>query len=383
MTDQAHDETLAALARDKKVDLVFEGGAVWGTALVGALCVLEEQGYRPQNIAGTSAGAIVASLVAAGYSGSDIRDVMFRQNFSALADPTWEARIPVIGVPLSVVRHLGIHKGDVVLGLLRKHLAAKGVRTFKDLVHPEYADQPTYRYRLQVIASNITDRRLLVLPRDAAVLGVAPDDLEVALAVRMSMSIPLFFKPIHQRNKSARRTVLVTDGSMLSNFPVWLFDSGGVPEWPTFGLRLVEDDPRSELISELPPAQHKRGISGLIEFAKSLLHTMMDAHDRMYLETDTFVRTITIPTMGVPSTDFYLTPETLNKLYESGRNAAQEFLATWSFEDYIAEFRSGRKAPDRRVETGVLMRENAKARSSQSLKVPPSSPPTSPPSSAG
>src|SRR5258706_15627137 len=55
---------------------------------------------------------------------------------------------------------------------------------------------------------------------------------------------------------------------------------------------------------------------------------------------------------------------TLNKLYESGRNAAQEFLATWSFEDYIGEFRGGRKAPDRRVETGVLMRENAKARSS-------------------
>src|SRR5258706_12621396 len=173
----AQYETLAALARDKKVDLVFEGGAVWGTALVGALCVLEEQGYRPQNIAGTSAGAIVAALVAAGYTGSDIRDVMFRQNFSALADPTWEARIPVIGVPLSVVRHLGIHKGDVVLGLLRKHLAAKGVRTFKDLVHPEYADKLAYRYRLQVIASKITDRRLLTLTRDVSVQGLVTSDL--------------------------------------------------------------------------------------------------------------------------------------------------------------------------------------------------------------
>src|SRR5260370_39593179 len=171
-----------------------------------------------------------------------MRDGLFGENFSERGDPSGEARIPGIGVPLSVVRHLGIHKGDVVLGLLRKHLAAKGGRTFKDLVHPEYADQPAYRYRLQVIASNITDRRLLVLPRDAAVLGSAPDDLEVALAVRMSMSIPLFFKPIHQRHKTARRTVLVTDGSMLSNFPVWLFDSGGGPEGPTFGLRLVECD---------------------------------------------------------------------------------------------------------------------------------------------
>src|SRR5260370_40472220 len=105
---------------------------------------------------GSSAGGIVASLVAAGYSGSDIRDVMFRQNFSALADPTWEAKIPVIGVPLSVVRHLRIHKGDVVLGLLRKHLAAKGVRTFKALAHPQYAGQPADRYRWPVLASNIT-----------------------------------------------------------------------------------------------------------------------------------------------------------------------------------------------------------------------------------
>ena len=50
------------------VDLVCEGGGVKGIGLAGAYSVLEERGYRPNNVAGTSAGAITAALIAAGYS---------------------------------------------------------------------------------------------------------------------------------------------------------------------------------------------------------------------------------------------------------------------------------------------------------------------------
>ena len=49
-------------AQKKRVDLVFKGGGVKGIALVGALSVLEERGYEPQGIAGTSAGAVLAAL---------------------------------------------------------------------------------------------------------------------------------------------------------------------------------------------------------------------------------------------------------------------------------------------------------------------------------
>ena len=51
------------------VDLVCKGGGVKGIALVGSVCYLEERGYVFKNIAGTSVGAIVASLLAVGYSG--------------------------------------------------------------------------------------------------------------------------------------------------------------------------------------------------------------------------------------------------------------------------------------------------------------------------
>ena len=62
--------------RESNVDLVFEGGGLKGIGLVGAYSVLEERGYRPQNVAGASAGAIVAALVAAGYTAVELREVL-------------------------------------------------------------------------------------------------------------------------------------------------------------------------------------------------------------------------------------------------------------------------------------------------------------------
>lgn len=61
---------------DLRADAVFEGGGVKGIGLVGALAVAEERGYRWVNVAGTSAGAIVASLVAAGYGAGEMKEIL-------------------------------------------------------------------------------------------------------------------------------------------------------------------------------------------------------------------------------------------------------------------------------------------------------------------
>lgn len=47
-----------------KIDGVFEGGGVRGIAHVGAICALNERGYSFERVAGTSAGAIIAALLA-------------------------------------------------------------------------------------------------------------------------------------------------------------------------------------------------------------------------------------------------------------------------------------------------------------------------------
>ncbi len=198
---------------------------------------------------------------------------------------------------------------------MRGLLEAKGVRRFGDLVRREDAE-PRFRHKLQVIASDLTERRLLVLPRDAGLLGVEPDDLDVALAVRMSMSIPVFFEPVRFENPKTGREHLIVDGGMLSSFPVWLFDAPE-PLRPTFGLKLVEPDPRAPLAPEAP---------GVLGYLRSLVDTMMEAHDRLYLEEHDFARTIPIETLGVRTTEFGLSAKKAARLHESGRLAAERFL---------------------------------------------------------
>jgi NTE family protein len=343
-------------AEEKRIDLVFEGGGVKGIGLVGALSLLLERGYQPQNVAGTSAGAVVAAGLAAGYTAAELRRIVGETPFSSFLDQGWEDRLPGIGTLVSILRDQGIYEGEAFQQWMAGLLEAKGIRTFKDLVHPAYADAgPRYRYRAQMIASDITGRCLLVLPQDAPKIGIAPDDLNVALAVRMSMSIPIFFEPVRWRNPQTGREHLIVDGGMLSNYPVWLFDSAGVPEWPTFGLRLVEDELNKSVADRLPEAPPARTAIGVVvDYVKSLVATMLEAHDRLYIEKANYARTVTIPSLGVSSVDFNLKPETVDSLFESGRAAAERFLENWTFEGYIAEFRSG-KEHSRRAEVAADM----------------------------
>lgn len=333
-------------ATEKYADLVFEGGGVKGIGLAGALAALEERDYRPQNVAGTSAGAISAALLAAGYTAAELREIILSLDYRRFRDKAWEDKVPLIERSLSMLLDLGLYEGDYFLAWIRERLEAKGVRTFADLVHPDFADDPRFRSRLQVIASDVTRHDLLVLPRDAKKLGIEPDDLDVALAVRMSMSIPVFFEPIRFENPKTGETHVIVDGGMLSNYPVWLFDcdDGTPPDWPTFGMLLVEPQPRVPVGARLPkPKLAGSGTGAVLDYVKALAQTMMEAHDRMYVEQASYVRTIPIPTLGVGTTEFDLSKERALALFDSGRRAAEKFLDKWDFEAYVAEFRTGRQ----------------------------------------
>lgn len=351
-------------ATEMYVDLVFEGGGVKGIGLAGALATLEERGYRPQNVAGTSAGAISAALLAAGYTAAELREIILKLDYRQFRDKAWEDKVPLIERSLSMLLDLGLYEGDYFLAWIRERLEGKGVRTFADLVHPDFADDPRFRSRLQVIASDVTRHELLVLPRDATKLGVEPDDLDVALAVRMSMSIPVFFEPIRFENPKTGETHVIVDGGMLSNYPVWLFDcdDGTPPDWPTFGMLLVEPQPRVPVGARLPkPKLVGSGTGAVLDYVKALAQTMMEAHDRMYVEQASYARTIPIPTLGVGTTEFDLSEKRALALFDSGRSAAETFLDTWDFEAYVAEFRTGRQHSRRKTLVASMGRHAASA----------------------
>ncbi len=310
-----------------KADAVFEGGGVKGIGLVGALAVAESKGYTWENVAGTSAGAIVAALVAAGYKAPELKRILSTLDYNRFKDRGAVDRIPLFGPLVSLLSEKGIYEGNFLEEWIRDLLARKGVRVFGDLVRSGEKDK-RYKHRLNVITADITNELLVVLPNGIEKYGENPDRLDVARAVRMSMSLPIFFEPVRFRD------LYFVDGGILSNFPVWLFDSPGVPEWPTFGFKLIE-----------PEYGRANRIEGPIDFLKAILGTMMDSHDKMHIENNDVVRTIRIPTLGVKTTDFNLGSERAEKLYQSGVGAATDFFKAWSFKKYVQTHRA-KKNPD-------------------------------------
>src|SRR3954447_23721463 len=88
-------------------DLVFEGGGVKGIGLAGAFAALSDRHWAPKSVAGTSAGAITAALVAAGFS-SDELDVILREiPFDKFKDTAWEDKLPA-GHVVSLLKDHGI-----------------------------------------------------------------------------------------------------------------------------------------------------------------------------------------------------------------------------------------------------------------------------------
>lgn len=75
-----------------KIGLALSGGAAKGLGHVGALKALEEVGVRPAVIAGTSAGAIIGGMYAAGIDTDELEEIassMDRTRFRRLLDLTW------------------------------------------------------------------------------------------------------------------------------------------------------------------------------------------------------------------------------------------------------------------------------------------------------
>jgi NTE family protein len=325
-----------------RADLVFEGGGVKGIALAGAFRELTDRGYAPECVAGTSAGAITAALVAVGYTAEEIEEIVLRQmHFPNFADHTHFGRP---GELLHLARTHGLHSGDYFLNWIRELLANKEITRFGQLRNTTTAASANSSrdYRLQVIASDLTGRTMLVLPRDATQLGYDPDELEIAHAVRMSMSIPIFFQPVISVDPRSQTEHVIVDGGLLSNFPVWLFDcpQDQPPAFPTFGMMLVGTSQGASLLPETDGEELPQ-IHTEAEFLKAIGDTMMQAHDRLYVEEANYARTVPIPTLGVTTTDFHIPPAQAQQLYDSGVQSAHQFFDGWNFDEYIATFRSG------------------------------------------
>jgi NTE family protein len=333
-------------------DLVLEGGGVKGIGLVGAVRVLQDEGYRFHRVAGTSAGAVVGALVAAGMPAEAMEATMRHVDYRRFEDPGLLDRFGPLGKGLSLLFEQGVYEGDYLRRWLHDLLVDLGRPTFGDLKFddPGSSLPPGRSYRLVVIASDVTRGRLVRLPWDYPLYGLDPDAQPIADAVRASMSIPFFYEPVvlagHGPGGEETASYLV-DGGLLSNYPIDTFDrsDGQPPRWPTFGLKLSAR-PAS-------PVEPRFPVAGTLTLAKAMIGTMMNFHDQMHIDDPAVIaRTIFIDSLRVKATDFDVDETTREALYESGRRAATRFLhgdgaghQPWDFAAYVREFRAASGSP--------------------------------------
>ncbi|MFC0470987.1 patatin-like phospholipase family protein [Halalkalibacter kiskunsagensis] len=297
-----------------KIDGVFAGGGVKAFAFVGALQVMEEEGYVFERLAGTSAGSIVAALIKVGYSSEEIFTMLDDLDVESFKDERMSFLPFSLAKWVHMYFRLGLYKGNALESWLKTVLEAKGVRTFGDLP----------KGSLRIIASDLSKGKLLVLPDDLRQYGVIPEKFPVARAVRMSCSIPFFFEPVKIYDRaSAGKPSYIVDGGILSNFPMWLFMDGNTKRWkrPAIGFQLTPE------LSEMPANK----INNAVEMFRALFETMSSAHDIRYIDQDHARNIVFIPVLDVKATDFELTEKQKENLIVLGREETNFFLKNWSY----------------------------------------------------
>jgi NTE family protein len=327
-----------------QADLVLEGGGMKGIGLLGAVLRLMREGYTFPRVAGTSAGAIVAAFLAAGADEEELAGAMDRLDYSQVPDRA-SPGIPGLSEGVSLLREAGAYEGDYIHDFIERELATLGVTTFRKLRRTDPGADgglvDSQRYKLVVMATDVTRGRLLRLPWDYPLLGLDPDEQNVAGAVRASISIPLYFEPVTIRDGGGEPTTLV-DGGVLSNFPIEAFDrtDSAEPRWPTLGVKVIPELPAGN--AQLLPRIPRIAVSALppLRMLERVAATAIVGNDQTYLERPCVRRrAIQVDTGAVGIVEFDAPQATRAAVRAGGEEAAAEFLRDWDWDAYKRDCR--------------------------------------------
>jgi NTE family protein len=343
---------LAQLPAPTYRNLVMEGGGIRGIAYGGALAELEKQGVLAGivRVGGTSAGAIQAALLAVGYSPAEIMEVVNNTPVQRLND----GRLIFFGGSTRLVKQYGWYRGDQFTNYLSALVGRKTQNPHLTLgqLHALAQQQPTHYRDLYTTGTNLTTQRTQVFSYETH------PDMRVADAVRISMSIPLYFRAVlldkqghvvRQPAKGQEVEVLV-DGGLLANYPIYLFDhprymspgaalAGGSgaasatdhvaepfrfnPE--TLGLRL---DRAEQIAYDAQPGGRRQ----LAPYAIHDFGSYMGALYTVAIENlnatrpEDWARTVSISTLGFNPKIKRVSEAQKQQLMDSGRNGVQAFF---------------------------------------------------------
>ncbi len=365
--------------------MAFEGGGAKGAVFIGALAELEARGFTPRRLVGTSAGAVIAVLAAAGYNADELAEALsermpdgssrmatfldvpdgfsepeldrsaMQQLFDRVDIPLMpaatEARLEralmrgLLGVGafrmlFSLLERGGLFAGDRLHAWLVERLDARrpglGEAGFAELAAVCGRD-------LSITVSDTTGEEMLVL--NARTAPAFP----VAWAVRASMSIPLVFQEVvwqpawgSYRGRDLSGHVLI-DGGVLSNFPIHLLTSNLAEIRAIMGPHDPSASPNLGLLIDerLPvegqPAAVPSALASIVELPPlrrmtRLMETVLNAHDRAVIEASMAMGEICrLPAGGYGALEFGMSDPRRRALIAAGRKATAAYLDARAF----------------------------------------------------
>ncbi len=356
-----------------KYDLVFEGGGAKGIVFVGAMDEFFKQGHTVGRVLGTSAGAITATLLAAGFTSADILTAVNEKlpdgspRFASFMDISTGfspqdiqnslsyaifRKIDLPFIPdrieekidnkvfdalmkiatyrqiFSFIERGGLYAGDKFVDWITEKLDSGGRKlgkaTFKEFHKKTGMD-------LSMVASDTVGQEMLVLNHRTA------PDCPVRWGVRMSMSIPFVWQEVRWQTEWGKydgediTDHTIVDGGVLSNFPIELFISKDKEVTDVMGTKQGEAV-LGLLIDEAMPVpgvkptmdeDTKKTKAKLVKRTSGLLNTMLSARDKSVVETYAN-KVCHLPAEGYGTTEFDMSDQKINALIEAGRQTMKQ-----------------------------------------------------------
>jgi NTE family protein len=317
-------------------NLVLEGGGVRGFAYAGSFQVLDSLHILAgiERVGGTSAGAIQATLLAVGYTPKEILELTAYIKPQEFNDGSW-----FIGTGMRrLKKEFGYYKGEKIGQWIEELIARKtgdGNISFAQL----HRQRSTKGYKdLYITGTDLTYQTLRIFSHEQY------PDMRIKDAVRISLSIPLYYKPvlIDDKGKVYDRSVagvnlhMMVDGGALSNYPVFMFDSSryvtgmprmrNVPMENPETLGLMMETPEQIAYNKRQTGKYPIPIKSIKDYFKAVYITLIDKASPEAEGNSQWHRTITISTLNYSGRVRKLPKKVVDDLLESGREGARRFF---------------------------------------------------------
>lgn len=280
--------------KDNEYFAIFGGGGIRGICYCGAYKAIMENNIKLTGYAGSSIGAVFASLIALNYTYDEVYEILAKTGFEMFID-----------INIDFKKDLAISKGKIFYDWIKEQLERKyyGEIYEKDKMPPvKFCD---IKNKLVIYSVDLTNLKFKEFSCEKT------PDFEIAQAVRASVSMPGLFTPLEQEDS------LIVDGDLLKSTPLWRVSN----TIKNLDERILE----FRLEDNETPKKIYNSIEYLNRVYNAISGFATDYIIDLYKEKDKFDY-IKINTPDVSVVDFLMPREKKQELFDIGYKSTKQYL---------------------------------------------------------